>query len=64
MKVEDLRRLSAVLTAHEPWLRKDEVVLLGQLRRQVEIGWPLGPRQIQAVEQLHKVAHERSEASA
>ena len=52
MSTEDLRLLNAALTAHENWLLLDEVRELHNLKRQVEIGWPLSIRQRDSVEQM------------
>ena len=52
MSIEDLRLLNAALTAHENWLLPDEVRELRDLKRQVEIGWPLSIRQRDGVRQM------------
>jgi hypothetical protein len=52
MSIEDLRLLHAALTAHENWLLTDEVRELHDLRRQVEIGWPLSVGQREHVERM------------
>ena len=52
MSIEDLRLLNAALTAQENWLLTDEVRELHDLRRQVEIGWPLSIRQREHVERM------------
>lgn len=52
MSIEDLRLLNAALTAQENWLFTDEVRELHDLRRQVEIGWPLSARQREHVERM------------
>ena len=59
MSIEDLRLLNAALTAQENWLLPEEVRELHDLRRQVEIGWPLSIQQREHVERLVARSRER-----
>lgn len=59
MSIEDLRLLNAALTANENWLLPEEVQGLHDMRRQVEIGWPLSVRQRDEVERLVERARTR-----
>ena len=59
MSIEDLRLLNAALTAHENWLLAEEVRDLHDLRRQVEIGWPLSAKQREEVERMVERSRER-----
>ena len=62
MSIEDLRLLNAALTAHENWLLPDEIRELYDLRRQVEIGWPLSVKQREHVERMVARSRERRNA--
>lgn len=59
MSIEDLRLLNTALTAHENWLLTDEVRELHDLRRQVEIGWPLSVRQREHIERMVECSRAR-----
>ena len=63
MSIEDLRLLNAALTAHENWLLHGEIRELYDLRRQVEIGWPLSVKQREHVERMVARSRERRNAS-
>ena len=62
MSIEDLRLLNAALTAHENWLLPEEIRQLYDLRRQVEIGWPLSVNQREHVERMVARSRERRNA--
>jgi hypothetical protein len=59
MFMEDLRLLRLALTARENWLLPEEVRELHDLRRKVEIGWPMSTGQREMVQSMVRRSRER-----